>query len=306
MPQPAYIKFILKSGEMSGPNKVEDVENLWSVLQFEHGIFNSNGASGWRGDFNRWFKPVSVWLENGKFMTELYRQMVRGDDLERVELYWIGPLRKMSRPGVYMKNFLYPVKIASFRFEMPNVKQVGFERYPHLVRLELWYRFMEVLYVPGHHLVKIEWMDFLGLKDPQLQKMLEGMVLDEGPSREQKMESIVLTPGWEHADEKRKKELQAYKGDRVCLIADVEGVAEGRKITFAVYIHPDRKDGIQCLTELSGTVSNKSAQAEWVIDLSKVKTKETYTVQFDASDGNKYSAKCKIPIAKRVSFLFSA
>jgi type VI protein secretion system component Hcp len=299
MPEPVYISFKLEKGDyLPGIATLDDNKNLWPGLAFDHEVGNSYQDDTWKGDFIVSFKPITIWLELSSFMPQLYRAMVRGAELKRVEIFWIGAVRHQSKPGLYFKHTLYPVKMTGFKIEMPNVKDKRFERFGHLVKIEMWYRFMEILYVPGHHQKKIEWLRYLGVSR-EMEKYMAGWEVAETP----KPPPVSLeAPGWEHTDESLKDEKDAVVGERIRLLVDVTNIRDGESVRFEICYYNDQIANINFQT-VSGKVVNGTATAEWTIDYSTIKDgskakdkSDIYKLRFEPMYSGKYGAKTDIPV----------
>jgi outer membrane protein OmpA-like peptidoglycan-associated protein/type VI protein secretion system component Hcp len=299
MPEPVYISFKLENGDyLPGIATLDDNKNLWPGLAFEHKVGNSYRQDTWKGDFIVSFKPITIWLELSSFMPQLYRAMVRGTELERVEIYWIGAVRHQSKPGLYFKHTLYPVKTTGFQIEMPNVKDKRFERFGHLVKLQMWYRFMEILYVPGHHQKKIEWLSYLGVSR-EMEKFMAGWEVVEAPERPP---VSLEAPGWEHIDESLKDEKEAVIGERIRLLVDVTNIRDGESVKFEICYYNDQNANCNFQT-VSGKVANGTATAEWTIDYSTIKDgakakdkSDLYKLRFEPMYSGKYGARTDIPV----------
>jgi type VI protein secretion system component Hcp/peptidoglycan hydrolase-like protein with peptidoglycan-binding domain len=299
MPEPVFISFKLEKGDyLPGIATLDDNKNLWPGLAFDHEVGNSYQDDTWKGDFIVSFKPITIWLELSSFMPQLYRAMVRGAELDRVEIYWIGAVRHQSKPGLYFKHTLYPVKMTGFKIEMPNVKDKRFERFGHLVKLEMWYRFMEILYVPGHHQKKIEWLRYLGVSR-EMEKFMAGWEVVEAPERPP---VSLEAPGWEHTDESLKAEKEAVVGERIRLLVDVMNIRDGESVKFEICYYNDQIANCNFQT-VSGKVVNGTAAAEWTIDYSTIKDgvkakdkSELYKLRFEPMYSGKYGAKTDIPV----------
>jgi len=309
MPHSAYTLLIKNGNPIAGPVAVHGMQGLWLAHEFQHRIYHPENINGSMSELAA-FTPLTICLAYGAFIPQLYRLIVRGEKLDRVEIHFPHYNKKVGKEEIALSMVMRPALVAALGFEMANVKDRRFERYGHLVRLELHYHWMEVLWHKGYHLVKIEWPEIFSggffFKDAYDRKEFERMMkapaltdsMEAPLTREQILAGISITgPGWEHTDENLKAEKEAAPGRTIRLLADVDGAAEGEAMRFEImYMTP--KGSTAQFSQASGTIKNNIAIAEWKIDTSKIKEPE-YKVHFEPVVRGKYGPKREIPLKKR-------
>jgi predicted TIM-barrel fold metal-dependent hydrolase len=309
MPHSAYTLLIKNGNPIAGPVAVHGMQGLWLAHEFQHRIYHPESITGSMSELAA-FTPAILCLDYGAFIPELYRVIVRGEKLDRVELHFPHYNKKIGKEEIALSMIMRPALIAALGFEMANVKDRRFERYGHLARLEFHYHWMEVVWHKGYHLVKIEWPEIFSggffLKDKYDQKEFERIMkapaltdsMEAPLTRELVLAGISITgPGWEHTDETLKAEKEAAPGRTIRLLADVDGATEGEAMRFEI-MYTTPKGSTAQFSQASGTIKNNTATAEWKIDTSKIKEPE-YKVHFEPVVRGKYGPKREIPLKKR-------
>jgi hypothetical protein len=94
----------------------------------------------------------------------------------------------------------------------------------------------------------------------------------EGPNGESAPEKRldIRAAGMEHLDEVLQKEQyrKVAQGDKVKLLAEVDGAREGESIKFEIY-YSTEEGGSTHFDTVTGTIKDGVGSAEWVADLSK-------------------------------------
>lgn len=314
MPYRPLLSFIYKNNPLYGPLKAFGAENLWESLEFELPMENSfcedhsgkNSASGeWsciNFDFHSLCQPLTICLEPGRILPELYQTWTQGNILDRLEIYWTRPNETNGKEEIYLSQFLYPVRILSVRFLMTNVKDRDSENYRNMLRLELLYHFTEITFLPGYHHFKLDWNNFLPAgnfnSDPdRFSELYLTSDKDPAASKKERLAKITIhSPGWEHLEEDKKGNREVSPGDRIRLLADVDGVRDNEKICFELYYSTPEGQSIE-FARVAGKINDSTGAAEWVADTSKIKKKE-YSIHFEPVVCSKYGGKCDIPLHK--------
>jgi hypothetical protein len=309
MPHSAYTLLIKNGNPIAGPVAVHGMQGLWPAHEFQHRIYHPESIIGGMSELAA-FTPVTLSLDYGSFIPELYRLIVRSEKLDRVEIHFPHYNKKVGKEEIALSMVMRPALIAALGFELANVKDRRFERYGHVARIEFHYHWMDVIWHKGYHFVKIEWPEIFSggffLKDKydqtEFERIMKAPALTdsmEAPlTREQILAGISITgPGWEHTDETLKAEKEAAPGRTIRLLADVDGAAEGEAMRFEI-MYTTPKGSTAQFSQASGTIKSNIATAEWKIDTSKIKDPE-YKIHFEPVVRGKYGPKREIPLRKR-------
>lgn len=133
MAYPVLIKLFLKGKEISGPTNAFGVHGAWEGHEFSHRVHAWEHNNGWKIKWMHAHHPLSVVLEVGSFLPELYRTIARGEKLDRVELHWPQYRQTDNAERIYFKTRLHPVKISSIRQFYPNIAYYRGIRHPIIV-----------------------------------------------------------------------------------------------------------------------------------------------------------------------------
>lgn len=187
---------------------------------------------------------------------------------------------------------------------MPNVKDLRYERYNHLVSIDFRYRFIEHLYSEGYLHNKAEWRHFFADEsdEPIPEKYLSGRCLShealewEENWRKSQNEISLSNPVWSHTDEKRKEKSpkKVAEGDKIKLSVDITGADEGQKVSFIVINKGKEKE--QKIAFIDGQQKNGICSVEWTVDKSEIKDRENIFLVFKASCVGKSTKDIEIPI----------
>lgn len=306
MAEPAYMRIRHRKEFIPGPITECGEDNLWQIHEFAHEIsgfplLNPSPLSHW----DTMHKVVKVVLEIGAFLPRLYGVRVdQGEYINRVEIFWRQCSEKQKKYYFYFKHTIYPVKITSIKMFMPNVKDLRYERYNHLVSIDFRYRFIEHLYSEGYLHNKAEWRHFFADEsdEPIPEKYLSGRCLShealewEENWRKSQNEISLSNPVWSHTDEKRKEESpkKVAEGDKIKLSVGITGADEGQKVSFIVINKGKEKE--QKIAFIDGQQKNGICSVEWTVDKSEIKDRENIFLVFKASCVGKSTKDIEIPI----------
>lgn len=314
MPFRPLISFIYNNNSLYGPFEAFGMGNLWEGFEFELSMENSfhenflrkrSGSAGCAFacfDFYSRCQPLKITMEPGKIITELYRAWARGEIFDKLEIYWIRSGESDGKEEIYLTQSLYPAKIVSIRFLMPDVKDRDCENLGHMLKLELIYRFTEITFLPGYHHFRLDWNNLLtvGKFNSDQDSFNEfDLSFEKIPtiSKEERLARISIhSLGWEHLDEDKRCDSEISQGDRIRLLADVEGVSDGEKIRFELYYRTPDGQTIEFASK-SGIIIDGTGTAEWIADTSDILEKE-YSIHFEPVVRSKYGGRCEIPLKR--------
>ena len=134
MPMPAYMQI----SDFEGSIQVEGREGHVEILGFDHALHiptdpKDGTASGTRvhGNF--------VVLKNyDKATAELYKFLVNGKSIEKIELKWYE-ITPNGDERVYFTHILEKARVVKVRAWMPNVDDPATERYKHMEEVSFQY-----------------------------------------------------------------------------------------------------------------------------------------------------------------------
>jgi type VI secretion system Hcp family effector len=294
------------------------VEAAGEGQEFAHAVAGRDEFDGAGWVRRRSHTAVTVVMENGAYLPALYSAICRGEALDKVEFLWPQYREKENRERIYFTTVLYPVKLSGIRLYFPNVKDSRYERFSHLVRCDMRYRWIEWTYTKGTIWFKDEWIDYIletfHVKNERERRELErdlakpaltDDLYDEMMAAEALKKIKLLYPSFEHADDARRSASpnEADEGDRVTLAVQTKALNDGAEVAFELFDTAEEKP-VRIAT-VTGRNRNGVAQAEWDVDLSKCTSAEP-KIEFEASaKGKKSVERGKVPVKKIIEDVWS-
>ncbi len=114
----------------------------------------------------------------------------------------------------------------------------------------------------------------------------------------------VTNPRWKHSDEIRRNESpdKTRLGDRITLLLDVTGIAEGAQVTFDVY--DASRTPPQRIATVRGKNTGGTAKAEWIVD-DPLGSGRNAAIEFEGVARSKSSERAPVEVVPTPALWFN-
>jgi type VI secretion system secreted protein Hcp len=149
MANAAYIEFYDDQGaKIDGGVKISGREGTVEALSFNHEIRIPTDAQSGALTGTRKHEPLTFTKKFDKSSPYMYKAVCKGQTFKKVVIHWFE-INDKGAETEYFQHELNDVKITSVKPIMFNVKDMEYERYPHLEEVSLRYAKIKWLYNDG-------------------------------------------------------------------------------------------------------------------------------------------------------------
>lgn len=159
MPIPAYIRFTHKGTTFPSSIIAEGKENTSEVHEFTHFVGYVD-TEHYSGNVIREHTPIKLHIPLGNIAPRLYECLCKDNKIDQVDILWFqysethGKAKSLYN---YFSHKLEKVKVSRINLFFENVKNPAFEKYNHLMIVELCYEYVTWLFTNGYMLFKDKW-----------------------------------------------------------------------------------------------------------------------------------------------------